>query len=278
MRRGVLLVLFLSILTPVGAAPGIPHRVLHSRSGPATMGAPLRISVVLPDDPASKAQAVLFYRAQGQRRFAKINLLPRGGGRFEREIPPSALSSLSVSYYIEITDPAEQWQFVLGSPEQPFQADLTEPPVKTGLPAAVKVSFVSAPLFILAMTLWLFERRRRNEVLNQLFWLRNLVPLLNMRGPQLVEEVTRLSQEALEHPVHGCRRYQRNYVIKKLAEVRALDFEDFAKSCARYVGAEIEVPRKPLPVQPATWAHPQAPPDDPLASGVPARRISSKEH
>jgi len=72
--------------------------------------------------------------------------------------------------------------------------------------------------------------RRRNRIMDQLFWARTLGPLLQMRGEVAKAGVDHLAGTTLDHPIKGPRHFSREEILAKLTEMRHVDHDELERA------------------------------------------------
>jgi len=235
-----------SVATPAGGPP----RLVHTPPGHATAGEDLPVAVTIEGFPAMGVRVVLSYRTQGNPDFVTQRLVAAPGGRFAGAVPGSAVRGLKLDYTLEVTGPERSgFALALGSREAPIQVAVRDPEPVAGLSLPVKILVVVLPIGLATVGVWLRDRRRRHRVLDQIFWVRTLLPLTYLQGEALSSRVTDLTRVTLDHPVAGSRCFPRDLILQKLHAVRRMDLGVLLKERDRYLGLGFELASTPPPTR-----------------------------
>jgi len=233
----------------LAGAPGLGSdtEIRHDPPASAVMGEPIPLSVVLEGTVGDVSEVVLYHRLEGSGDYSTKRMRSVGATVFESEIPPEAVRGLNVKYYIEVVGTDGLVRTAVGTPALPVGVPLVQPvhrvPAGRLAAAALAILFLALPIAAVIER----NRRRRNDVLDRLFWVNILGPMARLRGEALAEHVKRLADTRLDHPVRGLESYERQEILRKLQEVRGFDLEKLARDRDRQLG-----PHYVLGIQPVT--------------------------
>jgi hypothetical protein len=204
----------------------------------ARRGEPLYISLVLEGVPDGEPVVMLHYRTRGSDRYSSLLLASRGRNTYAGEIPGVNSRAEALEYYIVATGPARAYRTHVGTSREPISVPLTghlptERSTSRGGQAAVALAMGGVLL-----ALWLWGRHRRRSIRDRLFWAKTLGPIVHLSGTSLAEQLARLAEATLEHPLYGSRQYSRGKLLRKLRQVRATDTVRLAEACRQLLGEE----------------------------------------
>jgi hypothetical protein len=210
------------------------------------------VSVVLEGIEGQTPEVWVHYKVLGAKQYQSERLTAGATGRYTGYLPASAATALGINYYIQVVGPGEAYRMTLGSPRAPFGVDVLAAANDSWTRAAAVVGAVCAAAMLLACTLVWRDRRRRHRLMDEIFWVRTLMPLRNLQGHRLTERLTRLSRMPMEHPTKGITMFSRNFIWKKLEETRRVNLAALRRDRRRFLGeawepAAVEAPpeRKP---------------------------------
>lgn len=218
----------------------------------ARMGEPLAVAVHTGSE-AGNLEVVLFYRGVGAPDYTRSVMLADAGGRHTATIPASATRSPELRYWVDATSQDGATMVRLGSPERPLPLLLREvAPASAQSSLMVKAAILFLPLAGFGGWLRWRERRRRERLLDRLFWYKKLAPLLRLEGRVVGERAEQIAASTLAHPVDGEIRCTREQVLDRLEVVRGDDAAQLETERKRYLGREWDSLAVPFePAQPA---------------------------
>jgi len=219
-----------------------PSRVAHTPPADGTMGEAVPIEVIVAGVPDGEPLVVLNYRIAGSREYATRRLEALGQSLYAGSIPSGHTSAIELMYYIDVTGPDGAYRTSLGAADQPLRLSLGTPASGAVGGWLSKAALLLAGIGGAALLVWLRERRQRAAVLEQIFWVRTLLPLLHLSGTVLAGELSKLSSRPLPHPVLGFKTFSRQLILRKLNQVRRVDLAELARARDRLLGPEFELP------------------------------------
>ena len=223
MRLPALAVLLVPLVCAASQSAAAPTGVFHSPPTHARMAEPVPVNVVLEGVPDGDPVVKVYFRPTGWSDYTGQALESRGNGRYGGTIPPTATRGTELKYYIEIFGPDGAYRAGVGSGSHPFSVLLRKPVPSSSIDLRVKTVAGLTLFVVFGGVIALHGRRRKRAVLEKMFWLETLGPVIGLRGRQLAEQLNRMSDSSLFHPVDGTRTYQRDELLRRLGEVRDLD-------------------------------------------------------
>lgn len=236
---------FVSGIAMVGLALGAwagPSSVVHTPPAGLTMGEAVPVEVLIQGVPDGEPLVVLHYRISGGGEYASQRLESLGQARYAGAIPSGHARAIELMYYVDVSGPGNAYYTSLGAPDAPMRLVLQSPPGKGPKSWIEKAAVLLVGMGGIALLVWLRERRQRAVILDRVFWVRTLLPVVHLSGAALTEQLAKLSSRPLPHPTLGFRPFTRKHVLSKLNEIRRLDLSELASARDRHLGPGFELP------------------------------------